>query len=575
MSKSTDQIETLVYSWADTTLAGIGFGVVALTDGWRWTTAPERADLAGVLKPDRLDDGERTFAYLPTTPFGPALALRRDLGLDRSGRGGRVVVELHVAGDRPLTAAEALLLAARRLPVLDWPVDAVPTRVLPHPSREHVPAGAIVTPSVLAALLDAASGRSAQSSAGLAELAAGFDALPTTLCCRIGVASSNDALRDQVTLTVDDNGQDASEAAQQLTRRLLALNERAPDGISSVQELERWVLRRERERTPIPALSDGELIDMLRTEESEARRDALAAEYAERVVSSGYSLLRTPGQRLALNTAAGDAVRDAIVTRSADSAQAFAAARTWGVKDTVLAPSAMRLLSDHIRVDSDPDAQATLAPFVQDYVAASGPRITSVMGRGWLSRALVMSWGSGSEALTRAFWTEGQAPPEGIGKLAGVLLAAHPEHTVMVVRGADPAPERLAAAISRLPETYIAQSSTTLGQILSGGSAAAAAQQHRTAPASPVTDHPWPTIPLERPPMAPVAPYSFDENLPAHNGSVLRTLALGAATLTSVLAVFGVFGPPAWSIAAAAAAAGTAVLLLVDSRSRPAHPNRR
>ncbi|WP_284982380.1 hypothetical protein [Arthrobacter sp. efr-133-TYG-118] len=134
------RLEQLIYTWANQTLTGQGFGVVGCSPGWPIRGEHNQGGLGGQVRYLRqgaaslIREGNaapEAVAYRTDPEIGRILLVKLYLGQDSHGRDGRYLV--HALADRgnvlnPLTA---LLLACSPAIVRSWPLDAAPNKHLP------------------------------------------------------------------------------------------------------------------------------------------------------------------------------------------------------------------------------------------------------------------------------------------------------------------------------------------------------------------------------------------------------------------------------------------------------------
>lgn len=134
------RLEQLVYTWANQTLTGPGFGVVGCSSGWPVRPERNQGGLGSQVRYLRqgaaslIREGSpapETIAYRTDPEIGRILLIKLYLGQDAHGRDGRYLVHALVDRGNLLDPLTALSLACSPAITRFWPLDAAPDKELP------------------------------------------------------------------------------------------------------------------------------------------------------------------------------------------------------------------------------------------------------------------------------------------------------------------------------------------------------------------------------------------------------------------------------------------------------------
>lgn len=133
-------LEHLIYTWADTTITGPGFGVVAHSESWPIRSDHNQGGLGGQVEFLRQGSASKirqgaaapeAVTYRIDENLGRMLLVKTYLGQDSHGRDGRYLVHALVDRSNTLNPLSALAVAESSAVQRSWPLDAPPTGQLP------------------------------------------------------------------------------------------------------------------------------------------------------------------------------------------------------------------------------------------------------------------------------------------------------------------------------------------------------------------------------------------------------------------------------------------------------------
>lgn len=473
----------LGYSWANETLAGHhGFGVVATSANWRWTTSRGPAELAAWLNDEGIDStAEGMFAarFMPDHEFGAALVLKRYLGKDTGGRVGRFLVRVIVDADRRMGALFALQLALQELPAMDWPVSERPTRDIPPPELRPV---AMPTPTTdeLALMLQVLSDPTPMQVRGgaspLSYAARTLAHLPVELSTSLSFSTYESKYGGTRCLLLRSNGEPGAapslatlvtQSAQQTATpepglRTLAADylrlvaTMSPPRVGTVADLHRWVKRGLVRGQRPEQLSTTQLIDQLLDPDSDmVRVNDCLADIARREVNDELDVELRRAASQALTAEQKRAVREALRPDLVDdqSHDVLGLARQWGAGQEELEVIARALLAKHLAGKELSSGQlASIAEFVVAEAArADADRLADITGDAWAQTILTSRWGPAGVRIIREFWVEGAGPDDRLQFVAVELTKRFPTEVARLLGEYRPRPERLETVVRAFP----------------------------------------------------------------------------------------------------------------------------